>query len=141
MNLEQRARLLKRTFIASNTLIAVIYGAVLYHLHNADEVLPDGVHVVSKLDSPWSWTAVAENPDGAIDVGHFSVWGRVIIYYDTDNDGDVDSALLRRSIFHSSKEYVRGKDFVYAPGAFRAVDEEFREQLKRFRPLLRRARR
>jgi hypothetical protein len=107
----------------------------LYFHHNV-KYQTDEKTVLQKMDGIVDWTQVTIDKDGPVHVNrrHLLNWRD---YTDKDNDGEVDRIYLGDNPFvrgSHSKSYYREEDLAKYPQVFQRADEDFRKQIKRFKP-------
>ena len=107
-----------------------------------------GGDVAEKLDGLLSKTILTTNyGEGSsinpnINIHRYSLFGGSTFYEDYDGDHEVDRIYENPGIGADTLiSYNRNKDFQKYPDKFKAADKDFREQMARFEPLLRKKRR
>ncbi len=123
--------------------IAVGLGIVTginFYLHHNVNYEEDGKRIFQKADGIFDYTELEINEDDSIDISRYS-FGNTRFYTDEDGDEKVDR------IFKASHPFVRGshsrafyrdKHLEQYPQIFERADQDFREQMKRFKPYINR---
>lgn len=118
-------------------------GLNFYTYHNVAYEEVDGTRVFQKADGVYSSTRLEINPDGSVGIERFSFFPRG--YTDDRGDGKVDRIsrhphlFARGSSTKDVKELYRTKDLGQYPEVFESADQDFREQMERFQPLIEKA--
>ncbi len=129
--------------VATVTLVGGTLALNLYENHGVQYEKIDGERVTKRVDGIASRTEVTENPDGSIEVVRVSPFSHIdyVSYTAKGRDEKVDRVFQSSGPFvrtSRSGSYLRENHFAKYPDVFEKADRDFREQIARFKPYLKR---
>lgn len=124
------------SILAIPAAFIVLQGAENFYRHHNVVYETDEGRTMSKADGIMSHTEFQEGKDGSVRVHRFDPFMGSTFY--TSNNGSQEVDVLHRISFgrggHSQVLY-RHKDLQNFPDRFKQADRDFREQIRRFKPL------
>jgi len=117
--------------------VGINAGINLYSHHNVVYETRHG-KVFQKADGLFAHTTLEFLKDGSIELTRYSVLGSSGGYTDKDGDEKVDKIYISPNFKRGSHfdAFYRDKDFQKNPEIFQDADRDFREQKRRFQPLI-----
>lgn len=128
-------RLTLSTGVSIVAVVGMWTGSNFYFHHNVNYE-EDGKRVFQKADGIFAHTELEINEDGSVEMNRYS-FGNNRFYTDKDGDGKVDRVFQGSNLFargSHSRAFYRDEHLEQYPQVFERADQDFRQQMKRFKP-------
>lgn len=112
-------------------------GGNFYFHHNTNYEVDDK-KVFQKADGIFAHTKVEINEGGSVKIARYSPIGTTRFYDDEDGDGIVDRIFRCSNLFDRgsyNRTFYRDRHLKQHPSVFQKADQDFRQQIKRFKLL------
>ena len=133
----------KRLALSIGVPVVVSVGALTginFYAHHNINYEVDGKRVFQKADGIFAHTELEINEDGSVEMDRYS-FGNTRFYTDKEGDGKVDRVFQGSNPFargSHSRAFHRDKHLEQYPQVFERADQDFRQQMKRFKPYINR---
>ena len=101
----------------------------------------DNKKVFQKANGILAHTQIEVNKDGSVAMNRYNHIRGIRFYTDNDGDGKVDRVIYAAKLFSRgphSETFYRDEHLEHYPQVFETADQDFRQQMKRFKPLMNR---
>lgn len=137
MDISKIVRTLALSIGTSATCVGLWMGCNFYFHHNTNYEVDDK-KVFQKVDAIFAHTKVEINEDGSVEIARYSPLGTTRFYNDEDGDGMVDRIFICSNVFARGsydRAFYRDRQLKQHPSVFKKADQDFRQQIKRFKLL------
>lgn len=138
MSIEQTFKKLLPSVVSLILCLGVATGMNFYTHHNIIHETYDK-EVFQKADGILNHTELEINENGPIEIGKYKFFKITRFYTDNNGDEKVDK-ITQVSLFRDTriKTFYRDEHLEHYPQVFEMADQDFRKQMKRFKPLMNR---